>query len=197
MRRILHYIGGEFVESGSGAWLDDFAPATGATIARITRGNEADVDRAVAAAEASDWSAVPVRDRADVLDAIADHIEHRLGDFAELESMDTGKPLALACSVDIPRAVSNFRFFAGLVRHHQDESAMMADAINYTVRHPVGNVALITPWNLPLYLLSWKVAPALAARLQMSKALSTTPSGAVVASLPCGVAGEHCPPVMP
>jgi aminomuconate-semialdehyde/2-hydroxymuconate-6-semialdehyde dehydrogenase len=162
MQRILHYIGGEFVEASSGAWLDDFAPATGETIAQIARGNAADVDGAVAAADRSEWSAISVRDRADVLDAIADHIEHRLEDFAELESRDTGKPLSLARSVDIPRAVSNFRFFAGLVRHHEDGSAMMADAINYTVRHPVGNVALITPWNLPLYLLSWKVAPALA-----------------------------------
>jgi aminomuconate-semialdehyde/2-hydroxymuconate-6-semialdehyde dehydrogenase len=162
MQRILHYIGGEFVEPVSGEWIDDLAPATGEKIADIARGNADDVDRAVAAASASDWSSTTVNERADLLDAIADHIEHRMEDFAHLESRDTGKPIALARTVDIPRAVSNFRFFAGLVRHHQDASAQMADAINYTVRHPVGNVALITPWNLPLYLLSWKVAPALA-----------------------------------
>lgn len=162
MRKVLHYIGGEFVEAASGGWIDDIGPATGEVIAKIARGSAEDVDRAVAAAEASSWSSTTVGARADILDAIADHIEHRLDDFAHLESLDTGKPITLARTVDIPRAVSNFRFFAGLVRQHQDPSAQMDDAINYTIRHPVGNVALITPWNLPLYLLSWKVAPALA-----------------------------------
>jgi aminomuconate-semialdehyde/2-hydroxymuconate-6-semialdehyde dehydrogenase len=162
MQRILHYIGGEFVEPASGEWIDDIAPATAQKIADIARGNAEDVDRAVSAADASGWSSTSVAERADVLDAIADHIEHRLDDFAHLESRDTGKPISLASTVDIPRAVSNFRFFAGLARHHQDATSHMVDALNYTVRHPVGNVALITPWNLPLYLLSWKIAPALA-----------------------------------
>lgn len=162
MRTVQHYIGGAFVDPASGEWIEDSAPATGKVIARVARGSAADVERAVEAAEASSWPRLGVSERADVLDAIADHIEHRLEEFALLECEDTGKPLTLARTVDIPRAIHNFRFFAGLVRHHQDGSAEMADAINYTVRHPVGNVALITPWNLPLYLLSWKVAPALA-----------------------------------
>ncbi|RKZ12818.1 2-hydroxymuconic semialdehyde dehydrogenase [bacterium] len=162
MQRLLQYIGGEFVEPASGQWIDDIEPASGDVIAAIARGNADDVDRAVTAASASTWSSTTVHERADWLDAIADRIEAGLEDLARMESRDTGKPISLARGVDIPRAVSNFRFFAGLVRHHQDPSAMMADAINYTVRHPVGNVALITPWNLPIYLLSWKVAPALA-----------------------------------
>lgn len=162
MRRVQNYIGGEFVDPVSGEWIENIAPATEEQIAGIARSGAVDVDRAVEAADASTWPELSVEERADVLDSIADHIEHRLEDFAALESQDTGKPVTLARSVDIPRAVHNFRFFAGLARHHQDASSMMADAINYTVRHPVGNVALITPWNLPLYLLSWKVAPALA-----------------------------------
>lgn len=162
MRKLRHYIGGEFVDPQSGQWIDNLAPATEEVIGQIARGNREDVDRAVQAAEASTWSSTTVEQRCELLDAIADRIEARLDEFAALESLDSGKPVSLARSVDIPRAISNFRFFASLARHHQDGSAMMADAINYTVRHPVGNVALITPWNLPIYLLSWKVAPALA-----------------------------------
>ena len=101
-------------------------------------------------------------ERADVLDAIANKIEERLEEFALAESLDTGKPLSLARTVDIPRAIANFRFFAGAVRHDETGCHHMAQAINYTCRKPIGVVGLITPWNLPLYLLSWKTAPALA-----------------------------------
>lgn len=161
--RVRHAIGGSFVEPENGEWIDDIAPATGQTIAQIARGDVADVDRAVAAAtRAATWSETTVERRADLIDAVADRIEARLDEFAALESRDTGKPLSLARSVDIPRAIQNFRFFAGAVRHHQDAAQLMPGAINYTLRRAVGNVALITPWNLPLYLLSWKVAPALA-----------------------------------
>jgi aminomuconate-semialdehyde/2-hydroxymuconate-6-semialdehyde dehydrogenase len=161
--RVRHAIGGEFVEPAGGEWIADVAPATGQTIAEIARGDRSDVDRAVAAAtRAAAWSETAVEQRAELLDAVADRIESRLEEFAALESRDTGKPLALARSVDIPRAIQNFRFFAGAVRHHQDGAQLMPQAINYTLRRAVGNVALITPWNLPLYLLSWKVAPALA-----------------------------------
>jgi aminomuconate-semialdehyde/2-hydroxymuconate-6-semialdehyde dehydrogenase len=170
--RVLHYIGGRFVEAASGRWLDDYEPATGQPLTKVARGDAADVERAVEAAGKSTWHEIPVAERAEVLERIADEIEARLEDFASLESMDTGKPLSLARGVDIPRAIHNFRFFAGLARHHQDGSAEMADAINYTVRHPVGTVALITPWNLPIYLLSWKVAPALA----MGNAIVAKPS---------------------
>jgi aminomuconate-semialdehyde/2-hydroxymuconate-6-semialdehyde dehydrogenase len=163
--RILHFIAGEFREPVDGDWLDDIGPATGEVIAKIARGQRGDVGQAViAASEAAlgPWSRTSVAERADLLDAIANRIEAKLDEIAELECRDTGKPLSLARSVDIPRAIANFRFFAGAVRHHEDGFQPMANAINYTVRKPIGNVALITPWNLPLYLLSWKTAPALA-----------------------------------
>ena len=101
-------------------------------------------------------------ERADLLDAIAKRIEERKDEFAQAESLDTGKPFHVAKNVDISRAIANFRFFAGAIRHDETGCHMMADAINYTIRKPLGVVALITPWNLPLYLLSWKLAPAIA-----------------------------------
>ena len=163
-RTVRNYVGGRFVDAVSGATVDDVGPATGATIATIPRSDVADVEAAVVAADAaaSAWGRTSVSERADLLDAIADRIEARLDELATLESLDTGKPRSLARSVDIPRAIANFRFFAGAVRHHEDGFQTMPGAINYTLRQPVGNVALITPWNLPLYLLSWKTAPALA-----------------------------------
>ena len=164
-RTVQHYIDGSFADAVSGAWLDDIAPATGEVLARVARGDAHDVSRAVSAASAAGrgrWAHTSVAERADLLDAIADGIEARSDELASLESQDTGKPVSVARSMDIPRAIANFRFFAGAVRHHQDGFQEMAGAINYTLRHPVGNVALISPWNLPLYLLSWKVAPALA-----------------------------------
>ena len=101
-------------------------------------------------------------DRAALLDRVADRLERHLDTLAAMESQDTGKPISLARSIDIPRAVSNFRFFAGAIRHDRTDCHEMAGALNYTIRRPLGVVALISPWNLPLYLLSWKVAPALA-----------------------------------
>ncbi len=160
-----NYIGGAFLPSVSGAWLDDVEPATGEVLARIPASTAEDVEQAVRAARAAvsgDWGATSASERADLCEAIADAIEARLDHFAELESRDTGKPLKVARSVDIPRAVANFRFFAGAVRQGGTAMHEMANAINYTLRRPLGVVGLITPWNLPLYLLTWKVAPALA-----------------------------------
>ena len=160
----LNFVNGAFVPAKGGEWLDDLAPATGQVIARIPRSSKTDVDAAVVAAKAalSAWARTSVIERAALLDRVADLLEARRDEAAELESRDTGKPLALAKSLDIPRAVANFRFFADLVRTKSDDAAMMADALNYTHRSPAGVCALITPWNLPLYLLSWKTAPALA-----------------------------------
>ncbi len=160
----LNFVNGAFVPAKDGALLDDLAPATGQVIARIPRSSKADVDAAVAAAKAAlpAWGKTPVVERAALLDRVADLLEARLDEAAALESQDTGKPLVLAKSLDIPRAISNFRFFADLVRTKTDDASMMADALNYTHRSPVGICALVTPWNLPLYLLSWKTAPALA-----------------------------------
>ncbi|HJU83773.1 MAG TPA: aldehyde dehydrogenase [Holophagaceae bacterium] len=164
MQTLRNIIDGRPLPARSGQELDDLGPATGEVIARIPRSTKADVDAAVAAAKAAlpGWARTPYLERAALLDRVADLLEARLEDLAALESQDTGKPLALARSLDIPRAVANFRFFAEALRQHTDDSSMMADALNYTHRSPVGVCALVTPWNLPLYLLSWKTAPALA-----------------------------------
>ena len=155
---------GSSVDPFNGKWLDNINPATGAVISQIPRSDTHDVDLAVEKAKDAFgvWSRKSTLDRAKVLDAIANTIEERLEEFALAESRDTGKPISLARSVDIPRAIANFRFFAGAVRHDETGSHHMSEAINYTCRKSLGVVGLITPWNLPLYLLSWKTAPALA-----------------------------------
>ncbi len=165
MRELKNYIGGSFLPASSGALLENRAPATGEVIATIPASGASEIDAAVAAGRAAlagPWGRSTVAERADLLDAIADGIARRADELAALESLDTGKPVALARNMDIARAVANFRFFAGAVRHDETGCHEMADAINYTQRRPLGVVGLITPWNLPLYLLSWKAAPALA-----------------------------------
>lgn len=165
MKEVLNYIGGRFVAPSTGQFFDNPNPSTGAIHARVARGSAADVDAAVSAARTAlkgPWGSTSTAARADFVDAIADAIEARMDEFVALESADTGKPVSLARAVDIPRAVSNFRFFAGAVRHSENGCHPMEGALNYTLRRPVGVMGLITPWNLPLYLLTWKVAPALA-----------------------------------
>ena len=159
----MNYIGGGFVSHDSGEWVDVLEPATGAAFARAPLSGRTDVDRAVEAARSAQpgWGGLTHAERASWLDKIADALEDRHEDVAMLESRDTGKPISLARTVDATRSVSNFRFFAGLVREHGEEAFEMEDATNYVVSKPVGVGALITPWNLPLYLLSWKVAPAI------------------------------------
>ncbi len=160
-----HFIGGRAVAPAGGERIDDVYPATGQVVARIARGTAPDVDAAVAAARQARegaWGRTSAAERADLLDAVADRLEARLDELAALESQDTGKPVGLARTIDIPRAVANFRFFAGAARHDETPCHPMAQALNYTVRRPLGVVGLVTPWNLPLYLLSWKAAPALA-----------------------------------
>ena len=162
---ILHnYIGGEFIAPSTGLYLDNPEPARGTILSHVPKSGAADVEAAVEAAKAAfvDWSATPYTQRAALLDQVANRLEERLDELALMESRDTGKPIKLAKSIDIPRSISNFRFFAGAVRHDATECHSMDGAINYTLRKPVGVAGLITPWNLPLYLLSWKVAPALA-----------------------------------
>ena len=164
MKTMPHFIGGEPRPSADGATFEDRAPATDLPLATLSRGAEADVDAAVSAARdalTGPWGDTTPEQRADLLDAIADGIEARFDELAQAESDDTGKPVSLARAVDIPRAVANFRFFAGAVRHDETGYHPMPGALNYTVRKPLGIVGLITPWNLPLYLLTWKVAPAL------------------------------------
>jgi aminomuconate-semialdehyde/2-hydroxymuconate-6-semialdehyde dehydrogenase len=165
-RTLQHWINGEYADPASGAWLDVHEPATGQVHARLAAGSAPDVERAVAAARAAfpAWRDLPAADRCAVLWRVAERIEERLEELARAESVDNGKPLALARTVDIPRARDNFRFFATALMHFASEShSAPGRYVNYTLRQPLGVVGCISPWNLPLYLFTWKIAPALAA----------------------------------
>ena len=161
-----NYIDGRLCVPRSGAYLEVFEPAIGAVYAHCADSDATDVDAAVDAASRAfpAWAATAAADRASLLNRIADQIESRLEEFAAAESRDSGKPVALARSLDIPRAVANLRFFAAAITQFGSEAHAMGDeAINYTLRQPLGVVGCISPWNLPLYLFTWKIAPALAA----------------------------------
>lgn len=165
MQRLANFIGGEFVAPHSDAYFDDVNPATEEVIAAIPDSDGHDVDDAVAAARAAfpAWSAAPAETRSRLLLKLADLIEANLEELARAESIDNGKSISLARRLDIPRAVANFRFFATAILHQSSEAHHTdRTALNYTLRHPLGVVGLISPWNLPLYLLSWKIAPAIA-----------------------------------
>jgi aminomuconate-semialdehyde/2-hydroxymuconate-6-semialdehyde dehydrogenase len=162
---IRNFINGEFVEPISGQYVDNIEPATGRPYSRVADGDARDVDLAVGAAKKAfrDWSKKPAADRSRLLLRVADLIERDLEKLARAESIDTGKPLLLARTLDIPRAASNFRFFATAILHTESEAHITDNiAFNYTLRQPRGIAGLISPWNLPLYLLSWKIAPAIA-----------------------------------
>lgn len=162
---LTHFIAGQAQAAAGGRWLDVHEPATGATYAQCASGDARDVDTAVAAARAAfpAWSALPASHRAQWLQRLANAIEAQLDTFAAAESRDGGKPLALAREVEIPRAISNFRFFAAAATQFASESHHGEAGLNYTLRAPLGAVGCISPWNLPLYLFTWKIAPALAA----------------------------------
>ncbi|OWP64651.1 2-hydroxymuconic semialdehyde dehydrogenase [Hymenobacter amundsenii] len=164
--QLLNLIGGELVPPGAGCYLPVIEPATGQAFAQVPDSDAADVDAAVRAGEAAlpAWRALPAEERGRLLVRLAELIERDLEALAQAESQDNGKPLRLARTLDIPRAASNFAFFGTLAQHFATEAHVQEGvALNYTVRHPLGVVACISPWNLPLYLLSWKIAPALAA----------------------------------
>ena len=158
-----NYINGEWRPAICEHWIEDYSPANGSLIAQIPCSSSEDVDEAVLAASEAieDWANLTIAERADWLEKIADALESRAEEVAQLESLDTGKPISLARSVDAARSVANFRFFAEQGREFESEIFEMSDATNRVVYKPVGVTGLITPWNLPLYLLSWKVAPAL------------------------------------
>jgi aminomuconate-semialdehyde/2-hydroxymuconate-6-semialdehyde dehydrogenase len=165
MKRILNLVDGDLVPPEGGAYLPNVEPATGAPYSEVPDSDARDAERAVQAAERAfpAWSRTPAAERSRLLVRIADLIEKHFEDLVRAESIDTGKPISLARSLDIPRASSNFRFFGTSVLHFHSESHATDDkAINYTLRRPRGVAGIISPWNLPLYLLSWKVAPALA-----------------------------------
>lgn len=163
--KILNYINGQFSEPVSGKYIDNVNPATGKTYSLTPDSNEQDVELAVSAAEQAfpSWSTTPPEQRFKVLNRIAELIEENIEAFALAETNDNGKPLWLSKKVDIPRASDNFRFFATGLMHFASEShGMEGRAVNYTLRNPIGVVGCISPWNLPLYLFTWKIAPALA-----------------------------------
>ncbi|HYS55656.1 MAG TPA: aldehyde dehydrogenase [Thermoanaerobaculia bacterium] len=165
MPRLANFIGGEFVAPASGAYIDDINPATAERIAEIPDSDARDIDGAVAAGRAAfrSWSNTPAGERSKLLLRLADLIERNFDELARLESCDNGKAIALARQLDIPRAIQNFRFFATAILHQTSDAHITdATALNYTLRQPLGVVGLISPWNLPLYLLSWKIAPAIA-----------------------------------
>jgi aminomuconate-semialdehyde/2-hydroxymuconate-6-semialdehyde dehydrogenase len=163
--RLANFIGGAFAPPASGEYFPDVNPATAETIAEIPDSDGRDVDAAVQAAKRAfpAWSKTPAEQRSRVLLKLADVIEEHFDELARCESQDNGKPLSLAKRMDIPRAVANFRFFATAILHQSSEAHVTdAAALNYTLRQPIGVAGLISPWNLPLYLLSWKIAPAIA-----------------------------------
>jgi len=162
---LANLIDGKLAAPASGAYLDVYEPATGKVYARCPDSEARDVEAAVTAAEraAPAWATLPSGERAKHLHRLADAIEARLDELAREESRDSGKPVSLARSVDIPRAVANLRFFAEAITQWPGESHVDARAINVTLRQPLGVVGCISPWNLPLYLFTWKIAPALAA----------------------------------
>ena len=165
MRRDPHWIDGTPTDPASGRWLEVFDPASGTVASQVAAGSTADVDAAVAAALAAfpAWSALPGSERARWMERLADAIEARLEAFAHAEAEDGGKPLALARDAEIPRAISNLRFFAHAATQFASESHHGQAGLNYTLRLPLGVAGCISPWNLPLYLFTWKIAPALAA----------------------------------
>ncbi|MBT3772610.1 MAG: aldehyde dehydrogenase [Euryarchaeota archaeon] len=164
MQQVLNLMNGVLIPAGCGETIDNISPATGQKIATIPRSNDSDVAVAVKVAKIAQpaWATLSIDERAEWLDKIADALESKIDEIAAAESEDTGKPISLARDVDAARSVSNFRFFANLLREKPKEIYEMKDATNIVVDKPIGIVGLITPWNLPLYLLSWKIAPAIA-----------------------------------
>jgi aminomuconate-semialdehyde/2-hydroxymuconate-6-semialdehyde dehydrogenase len=198
MQKLENYISGEMIAPASGDYLDNYNPATGEVYSLIPDSEERDVECAVEAAREAfpAWSKMSAEARHDCLMRVSNLIERDLDALAKAESVDNGKPLLLAKTVDIPRAVSNFKFYATAAMHTATEAhETVGQAINYTLRQPLGVVGCISPWNLPLYLFSWKIAPALAAGCTVvAKPSEITPMTAyllsklcIEAELPAGV----------
>lgn len=198
MERIANLIGGTFVGPRSGRYLDNLEPATGRAYSLVPDSDGSDIDEAVRAAERAfpAWSHTPAAERSRILLRLADLIDANRDELAHAESVDTGKPISLARTLDIPRSAINFRFFGSAILHlHSESHATDYAAINYTLRRPRGVCGLISPWNLPLYLLTWKIAPAIAVgNTAVAKPSELTPMTAYricalaqVAGLPSGV----------
>ncbi|MCR5887963.1 aldehyde dehydrogenase [Hymenobacter sp. J193] len=193
MVQLQNYINGLLVPAINGQYLPNIEPATGQVFSQIPASDALDVAQAVQAAEAAlpAWRRLPAEERGRLLVRIAELIERDLEPLAQAESQDNGKPVSLARTVDIPRAASNFAFFGTAAQHFASETHFQEGvALNYTVRHPLGVVACISPWNLPLYLFTWKIAPALAAGCcVVAKPSEITPYTAFLLSELCLEAG--------
>jgi aminomuconate-semialdehyde/2-hydroxymuconate-6-semialdehyde dehydrogenase len=190
----LHFINGEYVPSLSGKVKDNINPATEEVISQISQGGQEEVNEAVAAAKKAlkgPWKKFTLDQRIAVIRKIGDIILERKDELARLESLDTGKPIWLSTAVDISRSAFNFHFFADYLRSVGTEAFETDDvAINYSVRRPVGVVGIISPWNLPLLLMTWKLAPALAAgNTVVVKPASLTPTTATIIGEICKEAG--------
>jgi aminomuconate-semialdehyde/2-hydroxymuconate-6-semialdehyde dehydrogenase len=166
MKHVKHFIGGEFVDSGDGATFESVTPIDNSVVATVASGGAAEVDRAVAAARVAfdTWGATDPAERAAILHRVADGIEGRLEELAEWETRDMGKPITAARAKDMPRSAHNFRFFADFATQAETKAWNQAakGVFSYELREPLGVVGSISPWNFPLMLLTWKVAPALA-----------------------------------
>ena len=164
MQKILHFIHGKKTAPIQDRYLENVNPATGQVFSFLSRGSKEDVLAAVQSARSAfaSWSKISRKERCDYLFKIAVLIEKRKAEFAQAESQDQGKPVLLAEQMDIERAALNFRYFAGILLHTETSAAVSDGALSYVLRKPIGVAGLISPWNLPLYLLTWKIAPALA-----------------------------------
>jgi aminomuconate-semialdehyde/2-hydroxymuconate-6-semialdehyde dehydrogenase len=190
---VKNYINGKLVEAVSGQFFDNYDPSEGTPYDITPDSDERDIELAVKAAEKAfpKWSNTPVEERSAIMLKIASLIQRDIGEFSRAECVDNGKPLALAKTVDIPRAIRNFEFFASAIHGFSSESHSMEDkAINYTLRNPLGVVGAISPWNLPLYLFTWKIAPALiTGNCVVAKPSEITPVTAFMLSEMCIEAG--------
>jgi aminomuconate-semialdehyde/2-hydroxymuconate-6-semialdehyde dehydrogenase len=193
MITIQNYINGQFLDSGSKKTLENINPSQGKVFSTIPDSDSTDVEQAIHAANNAflDWSLLSFEKRFDYLLAIAHMIEARMDDFVQAESMDNGKPTWLAKQADIPRAISNLKFFAAAQMNFPSESHHTpGQGLNYTLRKPLGVVGCISPWNLPLYLFTWKIAPALAAgNTVVAKPSEVTPYTAYLLTKVCAEIG--------
>ena len=193
MKKIQNYINGQLRDAVSGKWLDNYDPATGKVYSLIPDSDSDDIELAVEAASMAfpGWSSTPAEKRSQIMLRVASLIESRMAELTEAESLDNGKPLWLAKAVDIPRARDNFKFFATAILHESNEAHQTDHtAINYTYYTPIGVVGCISPWNLPLYLFTWKIAPAIASGCcVVAKPSEVTPMTAYLLSEICIEAG--------
>ncbi|ARV07738.1 2-hydroxymuconic semialdehyde dehydrogenase [Polaribacter sp. SA4-10] len=191
---IKNYINGEFVDPVLGNYIDNYNPSNGEVYGQIPNSTSEDVEKAYEAAEKAfpNWSNTTLETRSKILSKIADLIEGKLHLLAEAESKDNGKPISLAKAIDIPRAAANFQFYANAITQFSSEAheSIGLNAVNFTLRQPIGVVGCISPWNLPLYLFTWKIAPAIAAgNCVVAKPSEITPMTAFLLGEICTEAG--------